>query len=303
MLAIIYFLMVSVHAAQIPIVVWHGLGDNCCNDRGMKTFLRILSQNDTRPVYSIQIGKTPKEDRFKSLFDDANRQIEETATFLKGIPELEQGFYAVGISQGGQLFRGYVERHNSPPAKRLITIGSQHYGISGFPGCPPKPSAGAYDVNWRRKEPKCSWWKRLLISSPKLIYSNRIQKSIMPAQYYRDPHHLDLYLNYNHFLADINNEKETKNSMYRENILSLELFALYKFEMDNVVFPPESSWFGHVNSEGVSISLRESQLYRQDWLGLKKLDEQGALQLLTIPGFHMNITKDFIEQDLLNLLV
>ena len=304
LIAVIFFLMIAVCGATLPVVVWHGLGDNCCNDPGMKTFLEILSLNGTRPVYSIRIGKTPNEDRYRSLFDDANRQIEKVNLFLKGISELKGGFYAVGISQGGQLFRGYVERFNDPPVKRLITIGSQHYGISSFPGCVQNSAIDQEDsLNWRLRKPKCSWWKRLLMSNPRLIYSNIVQRSIMPAQYYRDPNHLDLYLRHNTFLADINNEMPIKNPQYKNNLLSLEILALYKFEEETMVFPPGSSWFAHIEPDGSIVELRSSQLYQQDWLGLKQLDELGALLLLTIPGRHMNITRDFIERDLINLLV
>src|SRR4051812_22519805 len=258
-----FLLMAVISSSSIPIVVWHGLGDSCCNDPGMKTFLNILSSNGKRTVYSIRIGNTPREDLYRSLFDDANRQIEVVSSLLNDIPKLKEGFYAIGMSQGGQLFRGYIERYNNPPVKRLITIGSQHYGISSLPGCTQTSiTVDQRDSpDWSPKKPNCSWWKRLLMSNPRLIYSNRVQRFIMPAQYYRDPKYLDLYLKHNTFLADINNEKPIKNPQYKNNLLSLELLAMYKFELETIVFPPESSWFGHLEADGSLVDLRSSQLY------------------------------------------
>ena len=41
---------------------------------------------------------------------------------------------------GGQFLRAYIERHNDPPIRNLITFGSQHMGIADMPACKP------YDV-------------------------------------------------------------------------------------------------------------------------------------------------------------
>ena len=50
-------------------------------------------------VHSIRIGSTPEEDRKKSLLDGMNRQISEVCQQLALIPELTNGFNAIGISQ------------------------------------------------------------------------------------------------------------------------------------------------------------------------------------------------------------
>ena len=50
-------------------------------------------------VHSIRIGSTPEEDRKKSLLDGMNRQISEVCQQLASIPELANGFNAIGISQ------------------------------------------------------------------------------------------------------------------------------------------------------------------------------------------------------------
>ena len=316
LLMIAALLAAAAKASQLPIVVWHGLGDDCCSESGMSIFLTTLQDATERPVYTIRIGKNSREDRWNSLFDDANEQVRQVCADLKRQPMLQNGFDAVGLSQGGQLFRAYVQRCNNPPVRRLVTIGSQHYGVISPPGCVvPATSNDPQDFTsdsdnddeddnapkWKLKYPKCSWWKRLL-TSPRIIYSTRVQRSVLPAQYYRDPKHLQLYLQRNQFLADINNETSKKNGTYKTNMEQLERFVMFKFDQERVVVPPDSSWFGHVDATGNVVSMRESVLYREDWIGLRTLDESGRVRLMTLPGPHMNITTDFINNELSNQL-
>ena len=86
-------------------------------------------------IHSIMIGKSPEDDRKRSLLDNMNRQIDEVCNQLAGIPEISDGFNAIGLSQGGQFLRAYVERCNRPRVKKLITLGSQHQGVMTLPGC------------------------------------------------------------------------------------------------------------------------------------------------------------------------
>jgi palmitoyl-protein thioesterase len=47
---------------------------------------------------------------------------------LAKVPELSNGFNAIGFSQGGLFMRAYVERCNQPKVRHLITFGSPHGG-------------------------------------------------------------------------------------------------------------------------------------------------------------------------------
>lgn len=49
-------------------------------------------------------------------------QIDEFAATVRADPKLAGGFNVVGLSQGGLVVRGYVERYNDPPVKNLISI-------------------------------------------------------------------------------------------------------------------------------------------------------------------------------------
>lgn len=130
---------------------------------------------------------------------------------------------------------------------------------------------------------------------------------LLQAQYFRDPNQMDTYLSANHFLADINNEvPDTRNSTYAENLASLDNLVLILFSRDKTVVPKESSWFGSeaplddmmppsesqspLNAQETDIiPMRLQPLYKHDWIGLRTLDERGAVVLETCEGEHMQL--------------
>lgn len=117
------------------------------------------------------------------------------------------------------------------------------------------------------------------------------------AQYFKDPLRLDAYKQYNTFLADINNEDTTFDPTYAPTIAQMELIALYKFSEDTMVEPPESGWFSDLSEGGAGlIPLRETELYKQDWIGLRALDEKGGLVFRELAGQHLSFDVDqFID--------
>ena len=126
-------------------------------------------------------------------------------------------------------------------------------------------------------------------------WSGFVQGRFVPAQYFRDAEELDSYLESSNFLADVNNEREVKNETYREHLKGLNRFAMLMFEDDTVAHPKESAWFAEVNkTTGEVTPLKERDLYKEDWLGLRELDEQGKLDFATIPGDHMQLSEELL---------
>lgn len=122
-----------------------------------------------------------------------------------------------------------------------------------------------------------------------------MQSRLVPAQYYRDPNDLEQYLENSNWLADINNERDVKNKTYAARLCSLEEFWMYKFSEDVTVVQKESEWFDEVvEDDDIKrvIKLRDRSLYKEDWIGLKQLDEKGALKFKTAEGKHMQISDD-----------
>ncbi|RDB24914.1 Palmitoyl-protein thioesterase 1 [Hypsizygus marmoreus] len=274
--------------AHRPLVLWHGLGDSHSSP-GMLEFASLIK--DIYPgifIHSVFIEQDLEKDRRAGFYGNVNDQVEFVADQISAIPELTGGFDAIGLSQGGQFLRAYVERYNSPPINNLITFGAQHMGISDIPPCRP------YDF-------LCQVARRTAKST---VYGDWVQKNLVQAQYFRDPTNLDTYLSANHFLTSINNEvPESRNHTYASNLASLNKLVLVLFTEDKTAVPKESAWFGSeaepslrfdeqeviTAADKTLIPMRHQPLYLEDWIGLRRLDEKGGVDFDACVGEHMQM--------------
>ncbi|EMD32081.1 hypothetical protein CERSUDRAFT_119066 [Gelatoporia subvermispora B] len=271
-----------------PLVIWHGMGDSY-GSPGMLQFMDIVRKMHPGIfVHSIYLDEDLKEDEKAGFFGDMNENIERVAEQLANLTDLQHGFDAIGFSQGGQFLRAYIERYNSPPVNNLITFGSQHMGISDLPMCGPSDLL-------------CQLARRAARGG---VYNTWAQEHLVQAQYFRDPSQLDLYLKTNKFLTSINNEiPQTVNATYSRNLASLNALVLMLFSADKTVVPKETSWFGSYappnssdgQAEKTIVPMRMQPLYTEDWIGLRELDERGAVHLDTCEGEHMQLNRDCWE--------
>ncbi|KAL2834849.1 palmitoyl-protein thioesterase precursor [Aspergillus cavernicola] len=267
----------------LPLVIWHGLGDDYLRD-GMKSIATLAdSTNPGTYVHLIHLGTSSSTDRQATFLGNITEQIQTVCEQLASEPILSTApaINALGFSQGGQFLRAYVERCNNPPIRNLVTFGAQHNGISEFQ--------------------ECAWNDFVCRGAEALLrvgrWSSLVQSRFVPAQYFRDPAEMGAYLESSNFLADVNNERVLKNVTYKENLETLNRFAMFMFEDDKVVHPKESAWFAEVNgTTGEVVPLRERDIYKEDWLGLKGLDEQGKLEFGTLPGDHMQLAEEDLER-------
>lgn len=281
--------------SMTPVVIWHGMGDNCCLPFSMghiKSEIEDAAKNigDDVFVYSIMIGSNVIEDEFEGFFGNMNNQVTQVCNDLQKVPELQNGFNALGFSQGSQLMRAYVQRCNNPPVKQLITFGGQHMGVAEIPGC--------IGTNL----PLCKQMAELLGMG---AYAPGVRDVSIQAQYFRAPMEKDEYLSENIFLPDINNENaDTRKESYKTNMISLERLVLIKFTEDFIVVPQESSWFSYYPWGTLDTSkiqaMNETQLYREDWIGLRTLDEAGKVVLKECPAMHMKFTMEYFRTEVLD---
>jgi len=69
------------------------------------------------------------------------------------------------------------------------------------------------------------------------------------------------------------------------------------FEDDQTVIPKESGWFAQVNTTSGNVTgLREWEIYTEDWIGLRALDEKGGLQFETVKGEHMRLREKDLKR-------
>ncbi|GAA5876950.1 hypothetical protein JCM3774_000549 [Rhodotorula dairenensis] len=329
----------------VPIVLWHGLGDRF-DGQGLQLLKHDL---ESRPalhgvfVHVVQLGRDGPADQRATFFGLVDDQVTAACAQLAALPDLtdrdrnpSRQFDAVGFSQGGQFLRAVVERCTGVAlggvtVRNLITLGSQHMGISALPPCPPGSSPFSF----------CKLMHLSLVREG--VYSTWAQRNIVPAQYFRDPDRIDEYLDRNAFLRDINNERigdvqpdhlddnngggqrsdssPPRNATYKDNFSSLNRFVMFRFSNDVTVVPPHSAHFTlpapppHNDTTTTTISTSSLPclppcyapalawsslpLYRDDYIGLKGLNERrnsggGRRRVVrdVCKGEHMQIGKE-----------
>lgn len=233
-----------------PIVLLHGVASDAENTKELADWLKITFN---RQVINIELGNG-----IDTSLTPMNFQLELLCKTIYDIPELESGFDFIGMSQGGLLARGYVEYCNKYKVLNLITLVSPHGGV---------------------------FYKSPILNFVK-IYSPEMQKKYSFTNYWRNPIDYELYLDNSTYLAQLNNERSI-NYDNKKNIESLKNFVMVFSPFDSVVIPPQSAIFSLLDSELDIVPLFDTELYKQDWLGLQKLDKENKLWLYKTNCTHM----------------
>eukprot|EP00892_Ulva_mutabilis_P007375 jgi/Ulvmu1/5009/UM021_0026.1 len=266
--------------ASLPVVIWHGMGDSCCNPLSIGAVRDAIQKRYDVPVISINTGSDGSiaTDMISSFYGNMNEEIARVCRFLREQDALKSGFNMIGFSQGGQFSRALVQRcgHEGLDVKTLITFGGQHQGIVNVPGCQVTAS-GKPGFVCQRSMDFLGWW----------AYLPWVRSSVVQAQYVKAPGALKNYLDLNPFLPDINNEIPGKRSQqYKANLKALKRLVLIRFKDDITVVPRDSAWFSWYNGTDL-VPLRKQAIYEEDWLGLAEMDRSGRLFMDEVPGGHM----------------
>lgn len=278
--------------SNIPLLLWHGLGDAFDADGIQSVAALYRSIYPNASVHAIALGDDTAADRKASWFGSVSAQLEAVCADLAAIPDLAshasalatphtRPVNALGFSQGGQFLRGLVQTCAPLRVANLVTFGSQHNGIAAYQDC-------------KKGDWLCAWLNGVARSN---TWGAWTQGNVVPAQYFRDPEDLDAYLESSAFLANVNNERANKTSLFAERLAAVDRFVMYMFTADEVVHPRETSWFAEVNATTGDVTpLQKRAIYKEDWLGLKVLDERGALFFEEAPGAHMNVTEEILME-------
>ncbi|XP_053313153.1 palmitoyl-protein thioesterase 1 [Spea bombifrons] len=273
----------------VPLVIWHGMGDSCCNPFSMGAIKKMVEEQIPGIyVLSLKIGNSITEDMENSFFLNANEQVARVCEQLAKDPRLQQGYNSMGFSQGGQFLRAVAQRCPQPRMRNLISVGGQHQGVYGLPRCPGESSH------------ICDWIRKVLNSG---AYTKAVQEHLVQAEYWHDPLNEETYRSSSIFLADINQERSV-NESYKRNLQALEKFVMVKFLQDTMVDPVDSEWFGFYRpGQGKEIiPLQNSTIYTEDRLGLREMDTAGKLVFLGVEGDHLHFTDKWFNENILPFL-
>jgi len=264
-------------AANRPAVIVHGMGDSGTNP-GMKSICATVPKK--YPGTFVLCSTTA--DGMKSIFTKMPDQVSQFAAEVRSHPELANGFNAVGLSQGNTVLEGYIALYNDPPVHNFVSI------------CGPLQGEGTCPDNIAFKL-ICPIWK-LDPYGAGLAFSG----------YWKDVKNEQNYKQKSTFLADVLNERDTKNSTVAGNFKSLNALVMIEATEDTMIVPKESEQYGFWawgdTSHSKIVALRDSEGYKGDWIGLQTLDKAGKVHNASFVGEHIRFSSDFWDSTVLPYL-
>ena len=197
----------------------------------------------------------------------------------------------MGLSQGSLLARYIVE---SCPiqgkVRNYVSIGGPNMGVDDIPHC--FNGAICNLVNTVARD---------------LVYTELIQNLIGPAGYFRDIYHQSQYKTGSVFLPYLNNEEadeaEETRSGRKERFSALNGALLMMFTEDTMVHPKESEWFQQMGEDGEVQALEDSDFYKEDYIGLRALNEAGKVSFVSVEGDHLQFSQDDISNTIVPFLL
>ncbi|CAH8392600.1 unnamed protein product [Eruca vesicaria subsp. sativa] len=262
---------------SIPFILFHGIGDKCSG--GVGNFTQLLSNLSGSPGSCMEIGNGEAASWLMPLMHQASVACEK----VKMMKELSQGYNIVAQSQGNLVARGLIEFcDDAPPVINYVSLGGPHAGIAEIPKC----SSG----------PFCAIAEALMKLE---IYNDFVQDHFAPSGYVKIPGEITKYLEHSKYLPKLNNERpEERNSTIKDRFMSLHNLVLVMFQNDTTLVPKETSWFGYYTDDSFDslLSTQQTKLYREDWIGLKALDDVGKVKFVNVSGDHLMIEyKDVVK--------
>ncbi|XP_063358686.1 lysosomal thioesterase PPT2 homolog isoform X1 [Cydia amplana] len=264
------FLLISSCLCYKPVVLIHGV----MTGSGSMEMIshRIQEKHPNTTVYNCN--------RFEnwSSLENMWHQVLEIGQDVANISaQHPEGINLIGYSQGGLIARGIVQTFPNVSVSTFISLSS--------------PQAGQYGAGFLHLV-----FPGLVKESAYELFYSRVGQHTSVGNYWNDPYHQTLYETYSVYLPYINNHiASAKTTDFKTNLLRLKRFVLIGGPDDNVITPWQSSQFGYYDANETVIKMQDQPIYKEDKIGLKELDKNGKLHVVTVPGinhfnWHMNVS-------------
>lgn len=274
-LLIIFQLLISIYSIP-PIAVFHGVNEGCDSGVGIN-LVRKLQRDLGVYVECIETASG----KWGSIFNSMEYLGQDACDQIMSNPNFDGDFQVLGISQGNLVARYVIEKcpMNGKVVKYLSYEGPQ-MGVGSIP---------LFDCGY-----SCDIINDLV---GKFILKTFFRNYFAPGSYYRPRHNNADYIKYNTFLRDLNNEMDVKNPEYKKRFLMIQKMLILKGSVDEIITPISSSYFEYWDDEGKEIvPLKESKFYKEDFIGLRQLDEEGKVQFGVCKGKHMDYSDEEYEK-------
>jgi palmitoyl-protein thioesterase len=267
-------------AAHLPTVFLHGMGDSCFNP-GMNKITELAGKHLGSYSVCIPTGTDLDSDTNNGFFMTMDKNVEVFAEAIKKDPKLAGGFNAVGFSQGNNVIRGYIQKHNEPTVSTWLSVHGPVVGVSSFPKCSPSGLLG----------PVCKLLDRFLVGP--IAYTEFVQNKLFQADNFRDPKLVSsAEYKTNSAIAQWNNEGNSIDASIATNFAKTERFAMIKAAKDSMVYPNDGEWWGAFDTDGkTKLAMNETDWYKKDLFGLKTADEAGKIFFNSTTGDHLQFSE------------
>lgn len=287
---------------QLPVVFAHGMGDSCFNS-GMGHIGDHTSEL-LGGVYvtCVPTADTQSKDTSNGFFLNMDKSVDVFASKIAKDPKLQNGFHAIGFSQGNNVIRGYIGRYNTPTVHTFLAVNGVNAGEGTVPGCFPNSQETKDDESTQGLGSICDL---LVEQASRRAYTDFAQEHSFQANYWRDPRESkkEDYYKYSQ-LARWNNEgPNNHNETYNGNFAKTSKFVWIMATDDSMVWPKEGEHWGAPDSsdgkdpfQSPILPMNETEWYKEDLFGLKTAQEAGKNVFETFEGDHLSFSMEDFDR-------
>ena len=258
-----------------PVVMMHGINGAASDYDAIVAGLRKVHPGQRLHVIRLY----EKLSSFEPLWN----QVPRIADDIRNATAAFGGrYHLLCHSQGGIVCRALAETMEDHRIDHFVSMAGVQQGIRGIPD-----EVRKYLPSWLDNFADDNVWR---------AFYTPLGQDISFANYWRDPAQQTAYQQHDAFLPVVDNDPRAARAppagagdaaSRKRNFLRLGEMHLFASPDDGVVYPWDSPLFSTVssdNSNKTHVPMCEQPLYRDDWFGLRTLDERGGLHATVEPG-------------------